>query len=223
MHASRLRGLYAITPDTADSGWLEQRVEQALRGGARALQYRSKLTDVTVRREQAHRLRRMCRTHAALFIVNDDVDLALEVGADGVHLGRDDAPIARARARLPAGAVIGASCYDQLERGEEAVRAGADYLAFGSFFPSKVKPGAVRPSLDLLRDARRRFGVALVAIGGITAENAAAVIEAGADALAVISALFGAPDTLAAARAFSNLFEQSAAVGLETSNNGFAS
>jgi thiamine-phosphate pyrophosphorylase len=208
MHAPRLRGLYAITPDTADCDWLEQRVEQVLRGGARALQYRSKLTDAAVRQEQARRLRRVCRAHGTLFIVNDDVDLALEIGADGVHLGRNDAPIAQARSRLPAGALIGASCYDQIERAQDAVRAGADYLAFGSFFASTVKPGAVRPSLDLLREARRRFDVALVAIGGITTDNAPAAIHAGADALAVITALFCVPQTLAAARAFAALFEQ---------------
>jgi thiamine-phosphate pyrophosphorylase len=208
MNAPRLRGLYAITPDTADCDWLEQRVEQVLRGGARAVQYRSKLTDVAVRHEQARRLRRVCRAHGTLFIVNDDVDLALEIGADGVHLGRDDAPIAQARSRLPAGALIGASCYDQIERAQDAVRAGADYLAFGSFFASSVKPGAVRPSLDLLREARKRFDVALVAIGGITADNALAAIHAGADALAVITALFCVPETLAAARAFAALFEQ---------------
>jgi len=222
MQASRLRGLYAITPeigtpeigtpDTSGEDWLEQRVEQALLGGARALQYRSKLADASVRRCQAQRLQRVCRAHAALFIVNDDVDLALAISADGVHLGRHDAPIAQARARLPAGAVIGASCYDQLTRAHDAVHAGADYLAFGSFFASTVKPGAVRPALDLLREARRRFDLPLVAIGGITLENAGRALEAGADALAVITALFGVPDTLAAARAFCSLFEQPASL-----------
>lgn len=214
MQARRVHGLYALTPDTPDDAWLEQRVEQALLGGARALQYRSKLADAGVRRRQAQLLRRLCRTHAVLFIVNDDLDLAVAVGADGVHLGRDDAPLEQARARLHAGAVIGASCYDQLERAQRAVHAGADYLAFGSFFGSPVKPDAVRPGLDLLREARRRFDVPLVAIGGITAENASRALEAGAHALAVITALFGVPDTLAAARAFSSLFEQPSSLAL---------
>ena len=210
-----LSGLYAITPDTADSDWLEQRVEQALRGGARTVQYRSKLADARVRHGQALRLRQTCTRHGALMIVNDDVGLALACGADGVHLGRNDATVAQARARLPRAALIGVSCYDELARAREAARAGADYVAFGSFFASRVKPGAVRPSLDLLREARRErdlewFDLALVAIGGIDLGNAPAAIEAGADAIAVISALFDAPDTLAAARALSGLFERRA-------------
>jgi len=202
-----LAGVYAITPDTCDTDWLAQRVEQALCGGARALQYRSKLADASLRRDQALRLRQICARRRALLIVNDDVDLALECGADGVHLGRNDATIERARSRLPCPALIGVSCYDDMLRARQAARAGADYLAFGSFFPSRVKPGAARPSLELLREARREFDLALVAIGGIDLDRAPSAIEAGADAIAVISALFAVPDTLAAARALSGLFE----------------
>jgi thiamine-phosphate pyrophosphorylase len=210
MDAPHLHGLYAVTPDTLDDAWLEERVQMALRGGASALQYRSKHADAPLKRRQARPLQRACREHGALFIVNDDVDLALELQAAGVHLGRDDLSIAEARARLGRAALIGASCYDDLARAERAVQAGADYLAFGSFFPSSVKPGAVRPSLDVLRQARRRWHLPVVAIGGIDLHNAAGVIEAGADAVAVITALFGAPDTLAAAREFSRLFQQPA-------------
>jgi thiamine-phosphate pyrophosphorylase len=208
MDAPRLHGLYALTPDTLDDAWLVERVEQVLRGGARAVQYRAKHADADVRRRQARALLRACRAHGALLVVNDDVDLALELAADGVHLGRDDAPIAQARARLGPAALIGASCYDDLARAERAAQAGADYLAFGSFFASAVKPGAAHPSLELLRQARRRWRLPLVAIGGIDPGNAARVIGAGADAVAVITALFGVPDTLAAARAFSRLFQQ---------------
>lgn len=207
-----LRGLYAITPDTPDDEWLAERSEQVLRAGAGALQYRNKSGEATVRRRQASRLGQLCRRHGAALIINDDVDLALEVGAAGVHLGRHDAAIAAARDRLGASAMIGASCYDELARAEAATLAGANYLAFGSFFPSAVKPAAARPSLDLLREARRRWPLPLVAIGGITLDNAQQVIEAGADAVAVITALFGAADTLAAARSFSRLFQEHARV-----------
>jgi thiamine-phosphate pyrophosphorylase len=208
MDAPHLHGLYAVTPDTLDDAWLAERVEQALRGGARAVQYRSKYADAQLRRRQAQRLLQACRAYGALFVVNDDVDLALELEADGVHLGRDDLSVAAARARLRRGALIGASCYDDLARAERAAQAGADYLAFGSLFPSAVKPGAVRAPLELLRQARGRWRLPLVAIGGIEPDNAARVIQAGADAVAVITALFSVPDTLAAARALSRLFQQ---------------
>ena len=149
----------------------------------------------------------MCRPQGALFIVNDDVEIARECDADGVHLGREDTSIAAARARLGHGVLIGASCYGDLARAQECVDAGADYLAFGSFFASAVKPGAARPALAVLSEARRRWPLPLVAIGGLTPANAAPVVAAGADALAVISALFHVPDTCAAAQAFSRLFE----------------
>jgi thiamine-phosphate pyrophosphorylase len=207
MDAPLLHGLYAVTPDTLDDAWLAERVEQALRGGARAVQYRSKSADAQLRRRQAQRLQRACRASGALFIVNDDVDLALELAADGVHLGRDDLSVAAARARLGRGSLIGASCYDDPARAERALRAGADYLAFGSFFASTVKPDAAHASFELLRQARR-WRLPVVAIGGIDPDNAARVIDAGADAVAVITALFGVPDTFAAARAFSRLFQQ---------------
>lgn len=207
MDAPLLHGLYAVTPDTLDDAWLAERVEQALRGGARAVQYRSKSADAQLRRRQAQRLQRACRATGALFIVNDDVDLALELEADGVHLGRDDLSVAAARARLGRGSLIGASCYDDQARAERALQAGADYLAFGSFFASTVKPNAAHASLELLRQARR-WRLPLVAIGGIDPDNATRVIEAGADAVAVITALFDVPDTFAAARAFSRLFQQ---------------
>jgi thiamine-phosphate pyrophosphorylase len=196
-----IAGLYALTPELADTAALVARVAAALAGGAAVVQYRNKLGDAALRREQALALRALCAARGATFIVNDDVDLAREVAADGVHLGRDDAAVAAARQRLGAGAIIGASCYDSLERAQRAVAAGADYLAFGSFFASSVKPEATRAHPSLLTAAKARWRVPVVAIGGISATNAPALIAAGADALAVISALFDAPDVAAAAEA----------------------
>jgi thiamine-phosphate pyrophosphorylase len=202
-----VRGLYAVTPDSEDRVWLRARVQQALRGGARVVQYRSKNPDPAFRLGQARELAVLCRSQGVLFIVNDDVELARECGAEGVHLGREDVSIGTARARLGHGVVVGASCYGDLSRAQECVDAGADYLAFGSFFASAVKPGAARPSPAVLSEARRRWPLPLVAIGGLTPANAAPVLAAGADALAVISALFHVPDTFAAAQAFARLFE----------------
>jgi thiamine-phosphate pyrophosphorylase len=204
---SLVRGLYAVTPEARDDAWLEQRVRQALLGGARLVQYRSKSTGAAVKLRQAQELRALCRMHGALFIVNDDAELAGLCRADGVHLGREDASIASARERLGETALIGASCYDDLARAQRCADAGADYLAFGSFFPSTVKPDAVRAPLELLHEARRRWQLPLVAIGGIRPDNASGLIAAGADALAVIGALFHVPDTHAAAQELARLFQ----------------
>jgi thiamine-phosphate pyrophosphorylase len=192
------RGLYAITPERP------ARVEDALASGALcALQYRAKAADAATRLREAARLLARCRTHGVPFIVNDDLELALAIGADGVHLGRDDGELAAARARLP-GRLLGASCYDRPELAERAVAAGADYVAFGSVFPSPTKPAAVRAPLELFS---RRFGVPKVAIGGITLDNAPGVLAAGADCLAVITDLFDAPDIAVRARQYGRLFE----------------
>jgi thiamine-phosphate pyrophosphorylase len=197
----KLRGLYAITPDLADGDTLLRRVAQALEGGIAMLQYRNKgLRHL----REAQSLARMCRDRAVPFIVNDDLALALECGADGVHLGRDDGELAAARAQLR-GKLLGASCYDSLAAARAAVAAGADYVAFGSVFPSPTKPSAVRAPLALFREARA-LGVALVAIGGITLENAPQLLRAGADGLAVISDLFDAPDVAERARSYGKLF-----------------
>lgn len=206
-------GLYALTPELADTGLLVAQVAQAIAGGAAAIQYRNKLGAGTLRREQAMALRRLCTLHGATFIVNDDVDLAASVAADGVHLGRDDAAISLARRRLGAQAIIGASCYDSLAQAQRAVSAGADYIAFGSFFASRVKPEAARAHPSLLVAAKQRWQVPVVAIGGITAANAPALIAAGADALAVISALFDAPEIARAASALRAAFASHFAAG----------
>jgi len=197
----RLRGLYALTPERADSKTLLRQVAQALEGGIAMLQYRSKGRQ---RIDEAKFLARMCRERAVPFVVNDDIELALEAGADGVHLGRDDGDLATARARLE-GRILGVSCYDSLATARAAVTAGADYIAFGSVFPSPTKPGAVRAPLALFGEARA-LGVPLVAIGGITLQNAPQLLAAGADGLAVISNLFEATDIAERARAYGKLF-----------------
>ena len=202
----RISGLYAVTPELADTPALVAAAEAALGGGAKLLQYRNKTAAAALRLTQARALLALCRKYRVPLIINDRLDLALEVPADGVHLGADDGPLATARARLGPARLLGASCYDRLEAALEAERLGADYVAFGSFFPSSVKPGAVRPPLALLREAKRRLSVQVVAIGGITLDNAPQLIAAGTDSVAVISALFDADDIRIAARRFSALF-----------------
>ena len=182
-------GLYVLTPDTFDDDWLVMAVSAAIRGGASAVQYRNKSVDAAQRLRQAQRLARACREGGALFIVNDSVELARAVGADGLHIGRDDGDPATIRAALGPGPVLGVSCYDSFERAL-AVRGIADYVAFGSVFVSSVKPGAVRAPLALFGRAREA-GLHAVAIGGIDAGNAFEVAEAGAAAIAVITAVFG--------------------------------
>jgi thiamine-phosphate pyrophosphorylase len=204
----RVAGLYAVTPDEPHTDQLARKVEEALAGGATVVQYRSKSADATLRGKQALRLFESCRRYGALFIINDDLELALAIGADGLHIGRDDGDATAVRARLPAQMLLGVSCYDRFELAIDAVHAGADYLAFGSAFASPTKPEAVRAPPDLFRRARREFAVPIVAIGGITPENARLVTEAGADAIAVITALFDAPDIAAAAARFRQLFER---------------
>lgn len=205
----RIRGLYAVTDGAGlDRADFRERIEQALKAGARVLQYRSKDRDEEREQEQAASLAALCAAYRVPFIVNDDPALAFSVGATGVHLGRDDVPIATARALLGRRALIGVSCYNELERAIEAQAAGADYVAFGSFYPSGTKPHAVRASIELLHAARARLHVPIVAIGGITPENGAALVAAGAQALAVIEGLFNQPDIAAAARAYTALFEE---------------
>lgn len=200
-----ISGLYAITPDESDTAELLRKVRLALLGGARVLQYRNKAADAALRQEQAGVLRELTREFAVALIVNDDAVLAQQTDADGVHLGGADSSVAEARTVLGGGKLIGVSCYNRLSLAQEAVRQGADYVAFGSFFSSTVKPDAVVATPDLLRQARRELAVPLVAIGGITAQNGAQLLEAGANALAVISAVFSAPDIQLAARQISAL------------------
>jgi len=201
----QISGLYAVTPDEPNTAELLRKVRLALQGGARVIQYRNKRADELLRLEQAEALRVLTREFSVPLIVNDDALLARRVDADGVHLGGEDGSVAAARAVLGGDKIIGVSCYNQLSLAYQAVSAGADYVAFGSFFVSTVKPDAVAATPDLLRQARRELAVPLVAIGGITVQNGAQLVTAGAHALAVISAVFGAADIQDAARQFSDL------------------
>lgn len=208
MTAVALRGLYAITPELADTGELLDGVRRALQGGTKLVQYRNKSLDAARRCEQAGALLALCREFRVPLIINDDLALALAIGAHGAHLGRKDGDLAAARAALGPDRLLGVSCYDELERAREAQRIGADYAAFGSFFASATKPGAVRAPLELLGQARRELALPLAAIGGITLENAPQLVGAGASLLAVISDLFEAPDIKARAAAYAAVFSE---------------
>lgn len=196
------RGLYAIT--NGPRADLPEVVEQALAGGAALLQYRDESADAARRHAEALALRQLCLRHGVPLIIDADVALAHAVEADGVHLGHAD-EVADARARLGAHAIIGVSCRDSLARAQAAVRAGASYVSFGAFFASPTKPLAPRAPLDLLRQSAA-LGVPRVAIGGITPDNGAPLVEAGADYLAAISALFAVADVRAAAQRFTDLY-----------------
>jgi thiamine-phosphate pyrophosphorylase len=201
-----LRGLYAITPETDDDDALRKAVAAAIDGGARLVQYRSKAAPPRDRLAQAGALLALCRARGVPLVVNDDIELAFALGADGIHLGRDDGDPREARKRLP-GAILGVSCYDDPELAVAAEGAGADYVGIGSVFASPTKPHAARAGIATLALARSRVRIPIAAIGGITASNAADAVAAGADMLAVISALFDAPDVAAAARALSMPFD----------------
>ena len=204
-----LRGLYAVTSATLcrAPAQLTRAVEAALAGGARLVQYRDKEGDANARRHTARSLLDLCRERGALFIVNDDVELALAIGADGVHLGAKDLPLREARRRLGGLATIGVSCANVLERAVAAQDAGASYVAFGRFFPSRTKPDAPPADLALLRQARARLHIPICAIGGLTPANARPVVEAGAAMIAAVEGVFGAADVEGAARAYARLFD----------------
>ena len=204
--ATRLRGLYAITPGGLSGERLIEQVDAALRGGATLVQYRDKQRDVTQQAEIARALRALCRQHGARLIVNDDLQLALAVDADGLHLGGSDGDLAAARRALGTGKLLGASCYADFELARQAVAAGADYVAFGAVYPSPTKPQAVRAPHALFARCRAELDVASCAIGGITAANGAALVAAGADLLAVITDLFEANDVAARAGDLAQLF-----------------
>ena len=205
--SKQVSGLYAVTPELADTVALTGKVGAALHGGARVIQYRSKSIDDSMRRSQAREIARLCRSTNAVFIVNDSLELAREVDADGVHLGKDDGDVVAARAVLGPGKLIGVSCYNEIARARAAQSQGADYVAFGSFFPSATKPLAARVGMELLQMAASELALPIVAIGGINEDNAAGLISAGADAVAVVSALFDAPDIEAQARRIARLFQ----------------
>ena len=202
----RLRGLYAITPDGLSAATLLARVGAALSGGAAVIQYRDKRSDETRRAEAARALLGLCRQFGACLLINDDLPLALAVDADGVHLGAADGDLRAARQALAPGRLLGASCYADFERARAAVAAGADYVAFGAVYASSTKPSAQRAPLSLFARCTSELRLPACAIGGITVDNAAPLLAAGADMLAVIGDLFEAPDVAARAAAYHQLF-----------------
>lgn len=210
VHSARpvLHGLYAVTDaQLIPADQLLACVEQALKGGAALVQYRDKGTDAARREAEARALLTLCRAYNVPLIINDDVELACRVAAHGVHLGRDDGAVSAARRQMGVHALIGVSCYNSLERAVEAQAQGADYAAFGAFFPSVTKPTTIRAHSDVLRQARACLSIPIVAIGGITPDNGGALIAAGADLLAVVHGVFGQADKRAAAHAYAQLFK----------------
>ena len=201
-----LRGLYAITDRSLLAGKLLESVEAVLRGGAIVVQYRDKSTDTVRRTAEASALLALCQKYGCPLLINDDVELAALIGADGVHLGQTDDSLLAARQRLGPKAIIGATCHDSLDFAAAAAAAGADYLAFGAFYASSTKPLAALARLDTLRAARDRFHLPIVAIGGITADNAVPLLAAGAGAVAVIADLWLTADIEARARTYQTLF-----------------
>jgi thiamine-phosphate pyrophosphorylase len=201
-------GLYAITESRlTPPGTTIEQVSLAIDGGAVVIQYREKHLPRKERGREARALATLCRERDIPLIINDDIELAAACGAAGVHLGQDDAPVSRARRRLGQRAIIGVSCYNQMERARTAAGTDASYVAFGRFFPSKTKPGAVQALPALLSQARREIKLPIVAIGGITPENGAELVHAGANLLAVIHGVFGQNDIRAAAQAYTALFD----------------
>ena len=203
-----ISGLYAVTPDTVNTPDLLAKVAAALSGGARLLQYRNKSANAVLRLTQGRALLALCGEYQVPLIINDHLELALALDAQGLHLGGEDGSATEARERLGPDKILGVSCYGRIESALAAAGAGATYVAFGGFFPSKVKPGAARTPVELLSDAKRELNLPVVAIGGITLDNAPALLAAGADSVAVISALFEAPDIRRTARRFKKLFHE---------------
>ena len=209
--AAMIRGVYAITPDEADTDVLLAKVEAALQGGIHVLQYRNKLANHKLQTQQARLLLPLCRQYKVPLIINDSINLCLTPDADGVHLGADDGNLTEARQRLGAGKILGASCYNRLALALAAAEAGVDYAAFGACFTSGTKPNAPVAALSLFNDAKRSVSIPLVAIGGITLQNAELAVNAGADAIAVVGALFNvnnnAQEIVRVAQDFSTVFD----------------
>ncbi len=200
------RGLYAITDcDNLGEAELLQQTEQILKAGARILQYRDKKNDADTKLKLAKQLLELCKYYQTPLIINDDVELTRKAGADGVHIGKEDTTLKSTRSYLGR-KIIGVSCYNNLDLAIKAQQSGADYIAFGSFFPSNIKPDAVRADKNILNTAKKILQIPIVAIGGISPENGAPLLEAGADYLAVISGLYQSSDVCASANAYINLF-----------------
>jgi thiamine-phosphate pyrophosphorylase len=204
-----ISGLYAVTPDESDLSVLLAKVEAALQGGIGVLQYRNKQADHKMQTQQARAILPLCKQYQVPFIINDSVNLCLELDADGVHIGADDGDLSDVRARLGKDKMLGASCYNRFDLAISAQQAGASYIAFGACFISSTKPHAPLVPFDLFELAKAQLNVPIVAIGGITIKNAPKVIEAGADSIAVINAIFNADDVKSATQQFAQLFKES--------------
>lgn len=201
-----MRGLYLVTPDWDDTDRLLDATRRALEGGVALVQYRNKTASATLRAEQAGALLALCRRHARPLVINDHLDLCLSLDADGVHVGGLDAPVAQVRAALGPERIVGASCYGQFELAVAAQSAGASYVAFGGFYPSRVKVYEVSTPPDIVARAKAALQVPVVVIGGMTVENARPLVGRGADMVAAISSVYGAEDPYEAARTFAGLF-----------------
>lgn len=201
-----MKGLYLVTPDWDDTEQLLAATEQAMLGGATLVQYRHKTASETLRREQAQALLDLCRKHARPLVINDHVDLCLALDADGVHVGGTDEAIAQVRARVGADKIVGASCYGQLQLAKDAAVAGASYVAFGGFYPSRVKKYEVSTSPSIVTDALKSLDVPICVIGGMTVDNAKPLVDLGAHMVAAISSVYSTSDPRSAAKAFTSLF-----------------
>ena len=205
--AYSFNGLYAITPDIADTDLLLAKVEAALQGGINMLQYRNKTANHKLQTQQARAILPLCRQYNVPLIINDSVKLFLTLDADGVHLGADDGNLAEVRARIGSSKILGASCYNRFDLALQAQKAGASYVAFGACFYSSTKPNAPVAGLSLFTRAKAELNIPSIAIGGITLQNASQVIAAGASVIAIINAIFGANDVKSTSQQLSQLFK----------------
>ncbi|MCB1937535.1 MAG: thiamine phosphate synthase [Nitrosomonas sp.] len=207
VQSCRIGGVYGITPDRADTADLLSKTSQVLAGGVRLIQYRNKTADADLRNTQAKSLLQLCRQYDVPLIINDHIDLAMEIGADGVHVGEQDASVANTRKLMGPEKIIGASCYNRLDLALTAQAEGADYVAFGAFYPTTTKQNTVVAPLEILDQANKAaLSIPVVSIGGINTANALALIQAGADAIAVSQALYRAEDICKTAKVFSGFF-----------------
>lgn len=208
MRNPKISGLYAITPELENTNELLDKSRQVLEGGAQLLQYRNKSANRILLREQAGLLLQLCREHAIPLIINDYLDLAIEIDADGLHVGQHDASIVSARNQLGCNKIIGASCYNNLDLALQAEKEGADYVAFGAFFSSLTKPNTVSVTENVISEARKKITVPMVGIGGIRLSNAKKVIQSGCAVIAVCNDLFQSENIEAKAAQYAQLFTE---------------
>ncbi len=208
MRNPKINGLYAITPELENTGDLLDKTRQVLEGGAQLIQYRNKSANRILLREQAGLLLQLCREYTVPLIINDYLDLTIEIGADGLHVGQHDAAIAKARNQLGDNKIIGASCYNNLGLALQAEKEGVDYVAFGAFFPSLTKPNTVSVTMNLIAEAKNKITVPIVGIGGIRLTNAKKIIQSGCAAIAVCNDLFQSVNIKAKAAQYAQLFAE---------------